>query len=402
LIVCAYLIFRYYTRKNQGAADSESNNPASDEQPAAPLPTAPFPEGLDWQKVNSSFLAIQDAWQHKDLKNVRKWLSDGMYQRLTAQFKMMNALVQVNTLRNIKVIRISPCGSKNDGNYHTADIAITFTMDDSFTSAKYPKFNESSIAETATEIWTFIKRNDSKQGSNLYNNNNCPNCGAPFELKMGEISRCNYCKTLTNSAAFDWVLCEITQEDDYHAGIALKDEYYLRLLLKNDALFSAQRMEDIASNIFMQVMEAITVDKLKRLSRFADDATISRISKMKDQAPPFIFDRLYLNNVDLAGYNAEGNLVKLRFNLKATYRRVTIGDHLQMLDPDFISRPFKMELTRNIEVTGKTSSGETVYSYECSSCGAPYTDTTDDLCTYCYAPVVDTQLNWVLTSFEWA
>src|SRR6202012_6309143 len=90
--------------------------------------------------------------------------------------------------------------------------------DDSFVSRKYPQFNETYDSDTDVEYWTFIKRTDSANEKNLYDNNNCPNCGAPFEVKMGEISRCSNCNTLTNSAAYDWVLSEITQRQEYSGG----------------------------------------------------------------------------------------------------------------------------------------------------------------------------------------
>jgi DNA-directed RNA polymerase subunit RPC12/RpoP/predicted lipid-binding transport protein (Tim44 family) len=365
-----------------------------------PESTVPFPEGLDATKVANSFMAIQDAWQRKDLSQVRKWLSDGMYQRLTTQFNMMNKLGQSNTLSNIRINGIAASETAIDGKYRTAEVAISFTMDDSFTSSKYPEFNESYQGDSDTEYWTFIKRIDSTDEKNLYDNNNCPNCGAPFEVKMGEISRCSNCNTLTNSAAYDWVLSEITQADDYSGGAGLVNDATLKELMKNDPFFAVQRMEDIASNIFMQIMDVYTGgDDEKRLTRFADDKTTQALLQQKRSMRPFVFDRLYLNNVTLTNYSIEENEVKLRFSLNATYRRVATGARLQMLDGDFVTTPATLELSRNKNVLAKT--GETVYSYECSSCGAPYTDTTEDHCNYCDAPVIDKQRNWVLTGFSW-
>src|ERR1035441_8633816 len=74
---------------------------------APPESTESFPEGLDKLKVQSSFIEIQNAWMHKDLKIVRKWISDGVYQRYTAQFGMMNKLSQVNKLSRIRNKRIT-------------------------------------------------------------------------------------------------------------------------------------------------------------------------------------------------------------------------------------------------------------------------------------------------------
>lgn len=365
-------------------------------------PSKPFPDGLDANKVAHSFMAIQDAWQRQDLKEVRKWLSDGMYQRLTTQFRMMQLLGQSNILSNIRIHGISAGNSGSDSQYRTAEVAIAFSIDDSFVSNKYPQFNESFRGDTATEYWTFIKRADSAGEKNLYDNNNCPNCGALFEVKMGEISRCSNCNTLTNSAAYDWVLSEITQSDDYTGGAGLSHSYELRVLMAGDPFFAVQRMEDIASNVFMQVAEVLAGKDKKRLTRFSEPEMAQAILAKRESLGLFLWDRMYLNAVTLAGYTVDGDLIRLTFDITYTYRRVRLsGNTITMLDPDFVTDGCTLELSRNKNIQHKATTGETVFSYECSACGAPFTDTTHDKCTYCDAPVVDKQTNWVLTNLAW-
>ena len=367
------------------------------------LPTGPmtsFPEGLDVKKVQTSFLEIQDAWQKKDLKVVRKWISDGVYQRYTAQFEMMNKLNQVNRLSNIRVNGVAVAKTSTDGAYQTADVAISFTMNDEFKSDKYPQFNESFYDDSDMEYWTFIKRADAQAGKNLYDNANCPNCGAPFETKMGEISRCSGCGTLTNNASYDWVLSEITQQDDYNGDDSMVRNAQLHELTKNDKLFSVQRMEDIASNVFMQIMEVMTDDKTKKLSRFADKDTASKILDIKKQSGSFVFDRLYLNDVSLIDFTTDSEKLNLVFSLTATYQRIQVaGTNLRLIDGELTSHPFSIVLSKNLKAL-QTPAKETVYSYECASCGAPYNDTTDDVCTYCGEPVIDLNKSWVLTDFR--
>jgi uncharacterized Zn finger protein (UPF0148 family) len=272
-------------------------------------------------------------------------------------------------------------------------------MDDSFISDKYPQFNESFQGDEDTEYWTFIKRTDAKAGKDLYSTNNCPNCGAPFDTKMGEISRCVGCGTLTNSGEYDWVLSEITQQDDYSPGNSMEKDATLHELTKNDSLFSVQRIEDVASNVFMQIMEVLTGDSNKKLARFADKETAARILQIKSGGS-FIFDRLYLNDVSLIDYNTNSEQLNLKFSLTATYQRVQpSGSTLRLMDSEMTTHPFSMVLSKNIKAL-RTPEKETVYSYECAACGAPYNDTTDDTCTYCGEPVIDLNKNWVLTDFQ--
>jgi len=359
----------------------------------------PYPEGLNEEKVKTSFLGIQDAWQKKDLKLVRKWISDGVYQRFNGQFIMMNKLSQVNKLSNIQIARIRVANIESDGNYQTADVAVHFKMDDEFISEKYPQFNEKFRGDDDTEYWTFIKRNGPDTGKNLYNSNNCPNCGATFDVDMGEISRCGSCGTLTNNASYDWVLSEITQEADYSPGRSVTNQEELKELTKHDDTFSIQRMEDVASNVFMQVMQVMGGEKPNKLDRFAIETVKNALLEERKQSGNIVFDRLYLNEVSMITFYKDTEKLHIVFSMKCTYQRVKAEEKLTLLDRELTSRNYSLTLSKNLKAL-QTPAKETVFSYECASCGSPYGDTTLDKCAYCDAPIIDYDHNWVLTQFQ--
>jgi hypothetical protein len=146
-------------------------------------------------------------------------------------------------------------------------------------------------------------------------------------------------------------------------------------------------------------MEVLTGDSNKKLARFADKETAAKILQIKSGGS-FIFDRLYLNDVSLIDYNTNNEQLSLKFSLTATYQRVQpTGSTLRLMDSEMTTHPFSMVLSKNIKAL-RTPEKETVYSYECAACGAPYNDTTDDTCTYCGEPVIDLNKNWVLTDFQ--
>jgi predicted lipid-binding transport protein (Tim44 family)/DNA-directed RNA polymerase subunit RPC12/RpoP len=387
VLVILYLVIR---------AAKANNSAASDESYAMPE-SQPFPEGLDEQKISTAFMAIQDAWQRQDLAGVRRWLSDGMYQRLTLQIQMMRILGQKNLMKNIQVGGISIASSRVSGNYQTVEVAIAFSMDDSFISNKYPQFNEEYTGDSAIEYWTFIKRTDAEGGKDLYANGNCPNCGATFEVKMGEICRCSNCNTMTNSAAYDWILSEITQSDDFTGGAGMAYDAHLKELTQNDPFFAVQRMEDIASNVFVQVMECITSGNKKRLHFFADEQAVAQVETSMNNRR-FVFDRFYINSTTISSYMTANGMLQLDFNITATYRRADLNGGLRMLDNDFVTSGFWLQLSRNVDAIALPA--EVAYSYECSNCGAPFEDTTQATCTYCDSPVVDKKRNWVLTGIN--
>jgi predicted lipid-binding transport protein (Tim44 family) len=407
-VVVIFLIIKAKMKQNKAGgtmlstlAGMGNDDDSDDDDSSDSGASLPNPEGLDNTKIQEAFMGIQDAWQAKDLKKVRKWISDGVYQRFNGQFAMMNKLSQVNKLTNIKVDGIRIARTGNDNGYKTADVAIHFRMDDEFLSDKYPSFNQKFRGESATEYWTFIKKEDAKTGKNLYDSNNCPNCGAPFDTNLGEISRCGSCGTLTNNASYDWVLSEITQEDDYSAGDIFSKADELHELTKNDKLFSVQRIEDVASNVFMQVMQVLSGEPEKKLTRFATKEISASILQERAKGNGYIFDRLYLNDVELANFYKDDTKLNLVFQLKATYQRVQAGEKLTLLDREVVSKYYTMTLSKNLRSL-QTAEKETVYSYECPGCGAPYTDTTDEKCSYCGALILDFDHNWILTDFKMA
>ena len=70
-----------------------------------------------------------------------------------------------------------------------------------------------------------------------------------------------------------------------------------------------------------------------------------------------------------------------------------------MLDAEPITSRYNLTLSKNVKAL-QTPAKETVFSYECANCGAPFADTTNDVCTYCGAALIDLNRNWVLTEFS--
>jgi hypothetical protein len=64
-----------------------------------------------------------------------------------------------------------------------------------------------------SEYWTFIKRigGQDKTTADL---SRCPNCGAEMN-NINQQGVCEYCDTKISSGNFDWVLCQIDQDESY-------------------------------------------------------------------------------------------------------------------------------------------------------------------------------------------
>ncbi|MFK7033126.1 TIM44-like domain-containing protein [Flavobacterium oreochromis] len=403
VIIVIYLIYQWYTKKNgkKNIFDTEEDFQNDNYQPR-PIQNLPFPEGLNAQKVRTAFLEMQKAWQNQELSSVRKWMSDGLYQKLSVQIKMMQKLSQHNVMDNIKIQNISVENTFTYNDFQIVDVRIDFELDDTFYSDKFKSMKESYEGDYAIEYYSFIKKGNSIPTTDLYSGNNCPNCGTLITNDLGEISRCPSCKTLTNNPTYDWVLCEITQEENFNEESRLNYDETLKELCKFDDNFNIQSLEDIASNICMQIFDVLTGGKEIKLERFAHQNLKEEILSLKQNSfNNVVFERLYLKEVTTRFYSKTAdNKIEVDFYAEVCGKRVRLeNDTLKEIDDDLTIFPITLSLIKGISQEASKNK-EVVYSYECSNCGAPYDDTTHDTCNYCESVVVDESKNWVLSKFD--
>lgn len=345
-------------------------------------------------KVKTAFLGIQEAWTNQNLSNVRYWISDGIYQRFTIQFKMMHELGQKNIISNITIYSISFVKSNIEGNYSSITVSIKFKMDDQFISEKLPKLNQSFIDEVATEYWTFIKKSGTEK-ADLYHNTNCPNCGNNLSKNGGEVSKCPSCQTVTYFGDYDWILCEITQESDFEKHPELQNNHLLQAIYQEED-FSIQNMEDKASNAFVHYLYATAQHKQSHFARFATDSVINTMQQSITK--PIIYNRFYMNSVNCSNYSQQENTHALDFDIRYTAQTVELSNNT-IIEQTNSTQEKLVKLTLSREI-GKKSTKSNYWSHECPSCGAPYKNTYSINCSYCNEKTNVTKYDWVVTNIN--
>lgn len=403
ILIIVFIVYSYNQRKNSGGTDLVSDNSAGPQgeakgvSPDFVAANQNFDQEVFISKVDTAFMAIQDAWMRKDLGKVRKWISDGVYQRFTAQFKMMSALDQVNTLSNIKIHGIRIESAEQEGEFSIITASVYFSDDDKFISNKYPQFNESFSGDTATEYWTFIKKTSVAE-KDLYHSNNCPNCGYQLKDDGGEVSKCESCGTVTYLGDYDWVLCEITQEDDYARNnyrMSKNDPNLAALYANKDEHFCIQMMEDKASNAIMQYFVSHTTHDLSHVHRFTDDNLFAAIEQSVKAQEKYVFNRLYLNEVSMISCIQANGMWLVTFNIFYSSMRLReTPNGIQKIDDTVIERSLALTLSKKVGAVKKTE----LWSFACPSCGAPYTDTTITKCSYCDAQINSPNNDWVMVN----
>lgn len=401
----ALALFFWFARlKQQGSVLNElpaaNVQPARDDRGILALSRAhpDFEEAAFLAKVNQAFLDIQAAWSDMDISRVRRFLSDGMYQRVNTQFAMMRLLDQKNTIEHLEIKSIFIDRVEGDDVHDVIHVGIFAEIQDHFVSGTYPNLNRNYFEEFV-EYWSFIRKT-SASGKDLYHSTGCPNCGGELAEKLGEVSRCPYCGTLTNSGDHDWVLAKITQVDDYRLQSQLHDLSVslvnkLEEISEADPDFSALRLEDLASNGYLQLETARVLKDPSRVRRFVTDECLEKFSRKISEEPEFVYDRIYLNDVTLIGGLRLGQQNLLALSVKSSIQRVRLeGREAHRIDPTVISRSEVVLMARDASAQAGQGS---VYAHQCPSCGGTLGDTIDLTCPYCGNLLNSTKTGWTIS-----
>ena len=403
IIVIVLVIVVVNANKNKGASSTFSDM----NRPPKPLESAPGFEnftkenpGFSWEdfakKVKNAFTGIQEAWSAQDLSGVRRYISDGVYQRFSTQFNMMRLLKQTNALSDIEVHSIDPEVFKTDGAYEVIDVRICASMNDNFICDVDHSLDDTGFQDRFVEYWSFIRKRGTAGDKDLYSSNICPSCNAQLTETMGEMAKCSYCGAITNSGEFDWVLAEITQQDDYFVTPELKDDdlnaMVAELTLESND-FSVQLAEDKASNGYMQLMNAFAMQDSSIVRRFVTDECFEKVRSLL-AARNAVYNRLFLNSVVLTGVWKDGARHYLSFIITRSSQAVFLENGKPGgSDPEVSTTREVLIMCRNLNAVKSKGS---LYMHQCPSCGAGIRDTLDVKCSYCGSLLNAASNEWVI------
>ncbi|MBP8084182.1 MAG: TIM44-like domain-containing protein [Spirochaetes bacterium] len=346
-------------------------------------------------KVKSAFTKIQTAWTEQNLGDVRRFISDGVYQRFNTQFKMMQLLQQKNILSNINIHNVFIDSAESDGDFDIIHVGIHASMHDKFECALDHSLDSSSNSDFV-EFWSFIKKRSS-QKKDLYTTANCPSCGAP-QKALNEVCKCEYCGTFMNSGEYDWVLSEITQADDFAASSPKVEKARnlgskVRELIGGNKDFSVQLVEDKVSNGYLQILTSQTVKDPAIMRRFVSDSLFEKLSQ-NAKSNQFVYNRLYLNYVTLIGVKTDETKNRLAVAVKSTFQRVKAGSKsFEYIDQAPASKTEVVIISRDKDASAAKGS---IYAHICPACGGSLKDTIDVKCQYCGNVLNSTKNEWII------
>jgi uncharacterized Zn finger protein (UPF0148 family) len=156
---------------------------------------------------------LNRAWAQNDLRPVRGFISDGLFDYLQYWIEAYKRQDLRNELVDMRITHMTLAKVERDRWYSAITIRIWGTGKDFVVRASNGEHVRGSRHRERkySEYWTLI-RSAARKGAPV-TQPACSNCGAP--LRIGQAGECEHCGAHVTAGEFDWVLSKIEQDDSY-------------------------------------------------------------------------------------------------------------------------------------------------------------------------------------------
>ena len=372
-------------RRTQASALLQQRDPAFDEQAFL-------------ARAGVAFGKIQAAWCGQDMSAVRQFVSDGIYERFSLQFREQREFGYRNQLDDLRVLEMRLEQAVPGNVFEALTVSIAASAVDYNVSLKDGRRIDGGTSPNPfVEYWSFLRRAGAttKDSAGLVEGF-CPNCGAAIELN--QFSKCASCGSLLRSGQYDWVLAEITQECEWSPAEDALAPGVAAYQAAQDPGFNQQHLEDRASVIFWRHALAELTGSVAPLQKVATDAFCKSVETQivgSPSAPRQFWGGCAVGSVDLRGLVAGGPvdraLVEVRWSGRSMQRQADGSYRTQPGAGEFRTL---FSLVRKAGV--RTAVDTSLSSANCPGCGAPESESTANACEFCGTVLNDGSADWVL------
>ncbi len=330
------------------------------------------------------FVDIQMAWSVRDLERVHHLVSDGVHSRWEIQLDLMHRENRRNWVRDPKLHNAQVLSERSAGAYESVNIRIDASLRDMETRANDAAPEHWPEPSQFSEVWSFtrkIRPTGGNSESSEYGEQ-CLHCGASLRESQGV--KCHQCGSMLNSGAYDWVLAEITQSDEWREPSQTWDAALVESQTQGDPL-SAQELEDRAATVFVRLIQALLQNRPGLLRPYATESLVAALQQGTATWIPRSLQRLAVGKVEMQSVVVEDGFIRAGIRVRFVSGRNTMLPDLQPQDLD-------LHFTKSVG-TGMSSP---LNSLNCPQCGAPVGGSEQARCQYCGETLNNPALHWVL------
>ncbi len=354
-----------------------------------------------FDKTKRLFLDVQSSWFKRNLAQVRPFLSDASFQRLTTQSRLLQAQGIRDAIADVALLDLQIIGLEQSEWFNTVHIRMKAAMRDAdvptgFTDEQAEAAARKASLEPFVEVWSFVRKPGAltKIGEDL-TQGKCPNCGAPFN--GGAANSCEACGAIVNSGNYDWVLAEITQGMEFVRNDTGVEG--LAKLRQTDPALNTEVLEDRASLCFWRWIEAQSFGTPGVLAKVATPDFQARLSAdasaLQAQSKRRVFLECAVGSVQTRavqpGEQADLAHVEIRWSA-----RQGIGP-LEGKVPSLPTVPQRWVFTLSRKKGATTHAEQGMATNRCPNCNAPLSDNASTACDFCSAPLASGERDWVLS-----
>lgn len=344
-----------------------------------------FDENEFLEKVKRTYAKLTFAWISGNMKPARSIVSAGVFGRFRTQLAIMKEDGIVNLMKDWKIRDLKIISVQSSENLFTIDVQLNAEARDVNVQTSLSREEKEKLLNRAdlsqyTEIWSFIRGKNAKtknQSGILFEN--CPKCGSPSDNSTN-VNKCASCGTVYNSGEYDWVLSEITQEEEWKTEDRNLPGFSEIQKLMPDA--SIQLIEDRASHLFWKWIEARRKGDALPARRFCTESFLER----RFLKPEYISDPV-IGAAVLQSCRIEDGKIHCRVFIQwsASFAK----------ESESIYQEVNLVLVKNISAsTGMFGFAE----LGCPSCGAPLPESDSLKCVYCNSELPVQTGDWLLDS----
>lgn len=355
-----------------------------------------FEMGLFLQRVSNAFITTQQAWSEQDLRLCRAFISDGVRERFELYIAMQKFENIRNRMTDVSVVETQVVSITTDTHFDTIHVRVTasaISYDEDLTSGRRVGGNSDRHPIQFTEVWSFSRRPGvatNPDASVLQGR--CPNCGGPVEIV--DKAQCPQCQSTVNSGQFDWVLAEITQDEEWVVPPVQHVVNGWEQLQQTDPGLNFQHVEDRASVMFWRSMMSIYFDESKYAEPILASDRTSVPSLWARDGEFWKTPAVGVVEVTecLPASQDEFDRIVVLVRWSATQAK---GDRVRPLltgRQKIYSHAMILKRKR-----GASSNADQAFaSFSCKGCGAPIDVGSTSACGFCGASLNDGVCDWVL------
>lgn len=162
------------------------------------------------EKLSNLYVRFQNAWQDKNLDDIRPYLTDAFFAQADRQLDAYRRNHQTNRIERISVLDVRLRGWKQESGNDViiAELLtriVDYVVDDNTGNVIRGNAN----AEKFMTYEWIIQRTSGKISaeSTGVTTRTCPHCGAPVNINHS--AKCEYCDAILTSDTFDWAISNI-------------------------------------------------------------------------------------------------------------------------------------------------------------------------------------------------